>query len=178
LTQDLLSIAREQLAAEKALQDARKAGDASAISAAQERLKLAQDATAEAKAQDRQRQLDALGIDEKLLKPATTLADQFKAIRKALDLGRISREEARNGLRNLAAEGIQIRKEIAAELSRPANRALQVNDIRSQEGISQVMALAAGREDPAIEQRRQQLQKLDEINRNLRAIGAPQIIDL
>jgi hypothetical protein len=178
LFNDLLDISREQLAAEKALQDARKAGDASAISAAQERLKLAQAATAEAKAQDRQRQLDALGIDEKLLKPATTLADQFKAIRKALDLGRISREEARNGLRNLAAEGIQIRKEIAAELSRPANRALQVNDIRSQEGISQVMALATGREDPAIEQRRQQLQKLDEINRNLRAIGAPQIIDL
>jgi hypothetical protein len=172
LTQDLLSIAREQLAAEKALQDARKAGDASAISAAQERLKLAQAATAEAKAQDRQRQLDALGIDEKLLKPATTLADQFKNVRKAFDAKLIDGGEARQALLNLAEEGIRIRREIAAELSRPANRALQVNDIRSQEGISQVMALATGREDPAVEQRRQQLQKLDEIRRSLIAIGA------
>jgi hypothetical protein len=178
LNRDLLDIANEQQAAEEALQAARKAGDAAALSAANERLRLAQAATAEAKAQDRQRQIDALGIDEKLLKPATTIADQFKAVRKAFDAKLIDGGEARQALRNLAAEGVQIRQEIAAELSRPARQALQVNDIRSQEGLSQFLALANGREDPAVEQRRQQLQKLDEINRNLRAIGAPPVIDL
>jgi hypothetical protein len=160
------------------LQAARKAGDAAALSAANERLRLAEAATAEARAQDRQRKLDALGIDEKLLKPATTIADQFKAVREAFGDELIDGGEARQALRNLAAEGVQIRQEIAAELSRPARQALQVNDIRSQEGLSQFLALANGREDPAVEQRRQQLQKLDEINRNLRAIGAPPVIDL
>ena len=172
LNRDLLDIANEQRAAEEALQSARKAGDAASISAANERLRLAQQATAEAKAQDRQRQLDALGIDEKLLKPATTLADQFKAVRKAFDQKLIGGGEANQALRNLAAEGIQIRQEIVAELRRPSQQALQVNDIRTQEGMSQFLALATGREDPGIENARQQLAKLDEIRRALIAIGA------
>jgi hypothetical protein len=172
LNRDLLDIANEQRAAEEALQAARKAGDAEALSAANERLRLAQAATAEAKAQDRQRQLDALGIDDKLLKPATTIADQFKAVRKAFDAKLIDGGEARQALRNLAAEGVKIRQEIAAELSQPARQALQVNDIRSQEGLSQFLALASGREDPAVEQRREQLNKLEEIRRELANVGA------
>jgi len=172
LNRDLLDIANEQRAAEEALQAARKAGDAAALSAANERLRLAQAATAEAKAQDRQRQLDALGIDDKLLKPATTIADQFKAVRKAFDAKLIDGGEARQALRNLAAEGVKIRQEIAAELSQPARQALQVNDIRSQEGLSQFLALASGREDPAVEQRREQLNKLEEIRRELANVGA------
>jgi CheY-like chemotaxis protein len=172
LNRDLLDIANEQRAAEEALQAARKAGDAAALSAANKRLRLAQAATAEAKAQDRQRQLDALGIDDKLLKPATTIADQFKAVRKAFDAKLIDGGEARQALRNLAAEGVQIRQEIAAELSRPARQALQVNDIRSQEGLSQFLALANGREDPAVEQRREQLNKLEQIRRELANVGA------
>jgi hypothetical protein len=172
LNRDLLDIANEQRAAEEALQNARKAGDAAAMSAAKERLRLAQAATAEAKAQDRQRQLDALGIDEKLLKPAVTLADQFKAVRKAFDAKLIDGGEARQALRNLAAEGVQIRQEIAAELSRPARQALQVNDIRSQEGFAQYMNLTMGREDPAVEQRREQLNKLEQIRRELANVGA------
>jgi hypothetical protein len=172
LNRDLLDIANEQRAAEEALQAARKAGDAAALSAANERLRLAQAATAEAKAQDRQRQLDALGIDEKLLKPATTIADQFKAVRKAFDAKLIDGGEARQALRNLAAEGVQIRQEIAAELSRPARQALQVNDIRSQEGFAQYINLTMGREDPAIEQRREQLNKLEQIRRELANVGA------
>jgi hypothetical protein len=47
-----------------------------------------------------------------------------------------------------------------------------VNDIRSQEGIGQVLALATGREDPAIEQRREQLNKLEQIRRELANVGA------
>jgi hypothetical protein len=75
-------------------------------------------------------------------------------------------------LRNLAAEGVQIRQEIAAELSRPARQALQVNDIRSQEGFAQYMNLTMGREDPAVEQRREQLNKLEQIRRELANVGA------
>jgi hypothetical protein len=176
LNRDLLDIANEQRAAEEALQAARKAGDAAAASAAKERLRLAQAATAEAKAQDRQRQLDALGIDETLLKPAQGLADQFKAVRDAFDKGLINSDQAKNALKNLAAEGIKIRADIVAELKRPAQRALQVNDIRTQEGIGSFLALATGRQDPAIENMRQQLTKLEEIRKALIEINARQTL--
>jgi|688.fasta_scaffold14622_15 hypothetical protein len=172
LNRDLLDIANEQRAAQEAYNAALRQGDAAAISAAEERLRLTQAATAEAKKQDRQRQIDALGIDDKLLKPTARLADQFNAVRKAYDQKLINGGEAAQALRNLAAEGIQIRQEIAAELSRPAQQALQIADIRTQEGIGQLLSLATGREDPAIENRRQQLAKLEEIRKALVAIGA------
>lgn len=170
LNRDLLAIGLEQLNAENALAAAKQAGDAKALAAAEERLRLSQAAVEVARAQDRERQLQALGIDESLLKPATTLADQFKAVREAFDKKLIDEGEARQALRNLAAEGINIRKEIVAELSRPASAALNVNDIRTNEGVSSLLAL--GREDPALAQRREQLAKLDEIKRAIIATGA------
>lgn len=170
LNKDLLAIGQEQLAAEKALAEAKRAGDAKAISDARERLRLAQDATKQAKAQDRERQLQALGIDANLLKPATGIADQFKKVKEAFDKKLIDGGEARDALRNLAKEGIDIRKEINRELAKPASRALEVQDIRTSQGMSQFMA--TGREDPAIEQMRQQLLKLDEIRRAIIATGA------
>ena len=172
LNRDLLSIAQEQRAAEEALAAAKRAGDGKSISDARERLRLAQEAAKQAKAEDRERQLQALGIDRNLLQPATTLADQFKAVREAFDKKLIDGGEARNALRNLANEGIEIRKQIAGELSRPAAAALEVSDVRTSQGMSQFMALAAGREDPAIEQMRQQLGKLEEIRRELQRVGA------
>ena len=77
--------------------------------------------------------------------------------------------QARNALRNLAQEGIDIRRDIAAELRRPSQQALQLQDIRTNEGFSKFLNLALNREDPALEQRREQLQKLEEIRRELRA---------
>lgn len=172
LNKDLLAIGQEQRAAQAELDKAIRGTSAKAITDAKERLRLAKEAAAQAKAEDRERQLQALGIDNNLLKPATTLADQFKAVREAFDKKLIDGGEARQALRNLAVEGVNIRKEIAAELSRPARVALNVNDIRTSEGMAQFMAIATGREDPAIQQRQEQLKKLDEINRGIRAIGA------
>lgn len=169
LNQDILAIAIEHTAAEKALADAKAAGDSVAIANAKVRLRIAQDAAKQAKAEDRERQLQALGVDKNILKPATTLADQFKSVREAFDKKLIDTGEARQALRNLAKEGIDIRKQIAAELSKPAAQALQANDIRTSEGVSAVLSL--GREDPAIAQRREQLQKLQEIKQELRNIG-------
>jgi hypothetical protein len=172
LNKDLLAISMELKAAEDALAAAKRSADSKAIAGARERLRLAEAATEEARAQDRERQLQALGVDANILKPATTIADQFKAVREAFDRKLIDGGEAQNALRNLAAEGIAIRKEIAAELSRPSANALQVADVRTQEGASQLLALATGRQDPAIDQRRQQLAKLDEIRQALILIGS------
>jgi hypothetical protein len=175
-TKDLLAIQQTISDAEKALADARKTGDAQAISAAQQRLTLTQQtaaaATDAAKEQARQRELAALGLDQSLLKPVQQVTDQFKKVRDAFDRGLIDGGEARNALNNLAQEGIAIRKEIAAELARPSTQALQANDLRTQQGASQFLSLATGRADPAIEQRAQQLAKLEEIRRGLVAVGA------
>jgi hypothetical protein len=176
LSQDLLAINKTIGDSEKNLADARKAGDAVAIQQAQERLRLTQEtaaaATDAARQQARDRELSSLGLDKALLKPVETVKDQFIKVRQAFDKGLVNGGEARTALQNLAAEGISIRKEIAAELARPSQQALQVNDIRTQEGASQFLALATGRQDPALEQRRAQLAKLEEIKQAIRATGA------
>jgi hypothetical protein len=51
-----------------------------------------------------------------------------------------------------------------------SNEALKANDVRSSEGMAQFLALATGREDPAIAEYRKQSQKLDEIRGELRAL--------
>jgi hypothetical protein len=171
LNKDLLAIQQEQRAAEQALADARAARDSKAVADAKARLGLIQQARDAAFKQNRERQRQALGVDENIIKPAQSIADQFKNLRNQFTQQAIDPQEFQIGLRNLAEEGIRIRREIAADLSRPANRALQAADVRTQEGAAQFAALASGREDPAIAQRREQLAKLDEIRRALISIN-------
>ena len=175
LAQDLLAIQRTIADAEGALAAARQANDATAIRQAQQRLALTQQtadaARQQAIEQDRQRRLSALGIDDAILRPAQNLEDQLRNVGRAFRDELLTPDQARNAVRNLAADGIRIREELAAELARPSQQALQATDIRSQEGVSQLLALATGREDPAIGQRREQLNKLDEIRRALVAVG-------
>lgn len=175
-TQDLLAIQQTIADAEKALADARKANDLQAISDAEKRLQLVREtagvATQSAKAQKRERDLSALGLDQGLLKPVQTVTDEFKKVRTAFDRGLIDGGQARTALQNLASEGISIRKEIAAELAKPSQNALTVSDVRTQAGASEFLRLATGRADPAIEQRAQQLAKLEEIRRGIVAVGA------
>jgi hypothetical protein len=170
LAQDLVAIDRERAAAEQALQAARKAGDADALAAARDRLRLVGDAAKTAREQDRQRQLQALGIDNNLLKPAQTIATQFESLREAIRQGLLQPDQINAAVQNIAKEGLDARKEIARELSRPSQQALRVSDIRSSEGISQFFA--TGRQDPAIEQRREQLARLIEIRRELQNLRA------
>jgi len=170
LSRDLLAIDQERLNAEKALAQARASNDAQAIRDAQLRLRIANAATDAAKDQNRQRQLQAIGLDQSLLKPAQTIGDEFKKVRDAFDKKLIDPEEAKNALRNLAKEGIDIRREIDRELSRPSAEALRVSDIRSSEGIAQFFA--AGRRDAAVDQRAEQIRKLEEIRAALVAVGA------
>jgi hypothetical protein len=175
-TQDLLAIQQTIADAEKALADARKTNDLQAISDAEKRLQLVREtagvAVNAAKQQKRERDLSALGLDQGLLKPAQTITDEFKKVQVAVNRGLIDSGQAFAAIDNLAAEGISIRKEIAAELARPSQNALTVSDVRTQQGASEFLRLATGRADPAIEQRAQQLAKLEEIRRGLVAIGA------
>ena len=63
-----------------------------------------------------------------------------------------------------------IEGERAKALGKKSNEALQANDVRSSEGMSQFLALATGREDPAIAEYRKQTQKLEELKAELRAL--------
>lgn len=174
--QDLLAIKESISDEEFDLYVARKIGDAEAIRAAASRLEVVKETARAAEQiaaqQKRERDLAALGLDQGLLKPAQTVTDEFQKVRTALDRGLIDGGQARTALQNLAAEGIAIRKEIAAELARPSQNALTVSDVRTQAGASEFLRLASGRADPAIEQRAQQLAKLEEIRRGLVAVGA------
>jgi hypothetical protein len=180
LSQDLLAINQTIADSEKALADARKAGDAVAIQQAQERLRLTQEtaaaAAAAAKQQDRERNLSARGIGQQLLKPAQTLKDQLAGVRDAFKAGEISKTEAANAFDNLTKRGLDIRKEIAADLARPSQNALQVSDIRTQEGASQFLALATGRQDPALEQMRSQLTELRDIKQAIKAVFPLEVV--
>lgn len=69
-----------------------------------------------------------------------------------------------------AKESQALEKERLEKLSENTRKALEVSDIRSG-GISQVLALATGREDPAIAEARKQVRKLDEIRLELRNLG-------
>ena len=180
LSQDLLAINKTIADSEKALADARKAGDAVAIQQAQERLLLTQEtaaaAAAAAKQQDRERNLSARGIGQQLLKPAQTLKDQLAGVRDAFKAGEISKTEAANAFDNLTKRGLDIRKEIAADLARPSQNALQVSDIRTQEGASQFLAMATGRQDPALEQMRSQLTELQDIKQAIKAVFPLEVV--
>jgi hypothetical protein len=170
LAQDLVAIERERIAAQQELAAGEKKLDLARVLAAQERLSLINTAAKEAREQDRQRQLQALGIDSNLLKPAQTIATQFEALRGAIRQGLLNPDEINAAVQNIAKEAIDARKEIARELSRPSQQSLRVADIRSSEGISQFFA--TGREDPAVGQRREQLARLVEIRRELQNLRA------
>jgi len=66
----------------------------------------------------------------------------------------------------------EIESERIAELAKVSQQPLKAADIRTSEGIGQVLGLATGREDPAIEQRREQLAKLEEIKKKLVELGS------
>ena len=75
------------------------------------------------------------------------------------------------------AEIDAMQAERQAALSGTSNESLKANDIRSSEGMAQFLALATGREDPAIAEYRKQTQKLDEMKAELRALNQ-QAVDI
>ena len=74
-------------------------------------------------------------------------------------------------LEKKAAEAEQFRMDNIEALGRKSGNALQANDTRSSEGIAQVIALTEGREDPAIEENRKQVRKLEEIRQELKNLN-------
>lgn len=91
---------------------------------------------------------------EKAAKEAAKIDKRMAGKRQEIDAITVEREKALRG---------------------KSNEALKANDIRSSEGMAQYIALATGREDPAIAEYRKQNEKLAEIRDDLRALQQQQV---
>jgi len=110
---------------------------------------------------------DSAREQERAAKEAERAAEEA-----AKEKERIAKEAAAVDEKMAAKQGDidAITAERAAALGGKSNEALKANDVRSSEGMAQFLALATGREDPAIAEYRKQTQKLDEIRGELRAL--------
>lgn len=171
LGSDIEAIDRERKRAQAAFDDAVSTGNSAAAAAAVSRMKELKGAEKAAKEASRTRELDAAGIGN-LIKPAVdSMKQQFETLQTFRTKGKISEGEYQQGLANLFEDQIKMQKEINRELSTRSTESLKVSDIRSGDAISQLIGFTTGREDPAVGQRREQLDKLASIETLLRQNG-------
>lgn len=138
-----------------------------AVRAARERMtpeeKAQREAARKAKEADAKAAREAAAADAKTKKDA-------EAAKKRQDDAAKKAEPVQSKIDDKQKEAADILSERAAALGGKSNEALKANDLRSGEGMAQFLALASGREDPAIAEYRKQTQKLDEIRGELRAL--------
>jgi hypothetical protein len=173
-TQDIEAIQRERDRAQAAFDAAMQSGNIAAADQAEARLDELKKAEALANKSQRGREQDAAGISD-IIKPvedaASKMRSQLEKLNAASESGLANSDEYANGLANIFKEGIDIQKQFASELKQVNQTALKGSDIRSGEGIAEYIRLATGREDPAVQQRREQLDKLASIESILREQG-------
>lgn len=165
--QTVLAIQREQSRIEQEIAAARAAGDQAAIDAGAARL--AQLDQEEARAADiasgeAARRAEAA---EKEKEYQGKLAD----MRAEFVRNEIKRQEEIAGKRDEYNQKLaEMEAERLDKLAKTNQKALQASDIRSG-GIAQVIALATGREDPAVEESRKQRKTLENIEKEIRKLG-------
>jgi hypothetical protein len=145
-------------AAEESQRNADKqAGDSARASGkqAEQQARAAEKAAADAQRAIDKQAADAQRAEEKIK------ADQEKAVSGA--------QSSNESMDKAAAGASEFRGENAALLGTKSKEALQANDIRSSEGIGQFMALATGRDDPALVEYRKQTSTLMQLLAEQRA---------
>jgi hypothetical protein len=105
--------------------------------------------------------IDPKGFDAAIQKQQQLFDDRIKRL-----------EEIRNLELQIIEERASIEEDRLAGLRRTAQQPLQIADIRTQEGASELVRLATGREDPAIEEYRKQLDQLRKLEAKLDRLGA------
>lgn len=163
----VLAIQREQARVEQEIAKARAAGDQAAADAGAARLaQLDQEearaadiasGTAAAREKEQKRQEEFQG----------KLADlQAELVRSEI----AKQEEIASKREEYNKRAMEIEADRLDALSAVNRKALEGKDIRSG-GIGQVLALATGREDPAVEAARKQTQSLENIEREIKKLG-------
>jgi hypothetical protein len=126
--------------------------------------KAQRDADRKQRDADRKAAIDAKAATDKAAREAKIAEEKAKKIAPLQD-----KEMEKAG------EAAEITAERQKALGTKSNEALQANDVRSGEGIAQFMALASGREDPAIAEYRKQTQKLEELKAEIRQLQTQQV---
>lgn len=80
-------------------------------------------------------------------------------------------EEYRRLADQIAERQLELDKDRIAELASVSAQPLQANDLRTSEGASQFLALATGREDPALTEYKKQLAELKGMRQDLNRLG-------
>ena len=120
--------------------------------------------TNEARAEEKKRIDDVVdGVKRAQEFEKQLAADRERALERA-------GEQEANQLDEIARRTAEIEAERLAAMRARNNEPLRVSDIRTSEGMSQVIALATGRQDPAIAESRRQTAELEAMNRKLDAI--------
>jgi len=150
--------------AEKAINDVRDQIDETFTF---ENFQIAPDAFTTAQEQLRQLEQD---LRDKTIDPQTfeTAAD---AIRSGFEDALDTSKKIADLNEKYAEQAAEIEKERLDNLNKLGPATVKANDIRTSEGATQFLQLATGQQDPAIEEYRKQLSKLDDIKREIAKIG-------
>jgi len=112
--------------------------------------------------------------EEKAAKEAKAAAEkaakEAEAEAKRIENAKKKRAQEISNAEENVASASEYKAENERQLGMKSNEALQGNDIRSSEGMAQYLALATGREDPALEENRKQTAKLNEAVAALKAL--------
>jgi hypothetical protein len=133
------------------------------------RQRMTPEAKAERDAARKARDADAKAAREAAAADAKAKKDAEAAKKRQEDAAKKA-EPIQSKIEDKQKDIADITAERAAALGGKSNEALKANDVRSGEGMAQFLALASGREDPAIAEYRKQTQKLDEIRAELQAL--------
>lgn len=114
---------------------------------------------------DLEDQLKLKIIDQKQFEDAAANA------RKVFEESKKNAEKVRDLQEKYSDELLEIELNRVKELSKASSKSVKATDARTSEGASEILRLATGREDPAIEEYRKQRAKLDEIKQEIVKIG-------
>lgn len=116
---------------------------------------------ARAKAQLEDGVIDPKGFDSAIQKQQRLFDERIKRL-----------DEVRNLELQIVEQRADLEQERLAALKRAAQEPLVLNDIRTQQGASELVRLATGREDPAIAEYRKQLDQLRKLEAKLDRLAA------
>jgi len=125
----------------------------------------AKQAEREAKRQEEQEARNAA------VKEQERIRKEEEANKKIEEAAKKRQDEINKGEQKLFEASVKFEEERLDKLAAVNQKALKASDIRSG-GIDQIMALATGREDPAVTEARKQVQELQKMREELRALRA------
>lgn len=129
--------------------------------------KAEREAAREAKRAEAKAAREAAAADAKAKKEAADAEKARQDAEREAAAAQKKAEQVASQINDKIEQMAKVRGDKARALEGKSNESLKASDVRSSEGMAQYIALATGREDPAIEENRKTNQKLEELRRDL-----------